>query len=221
MDIEDLTKKDKVDSEIWVTDFDTESALKFREKILEASECDPTRPIIVRIDSYGGTVDSLASMIETIDEVPNSIVTVAVGKAMSCGAVLLSHGDVRFCGKHSRIMIHEVSSGTVGNVHDMGSDIEETKRHNKWFMGLLAKNCGIRGGYNALRKMIKALDGRDKYMNADEAVKFGIVDAIGMPTLSSVKLHQVGVIPQKAKMIAKKQPIKKNKGKRTKRLNKS
>ena len=61
-------------------------------------------------------MDCLASMIETMDEVPNPIITVAHGMAMSCGAVLLSHGDIRFVGKNSRIMVHEVSGGRAQHV---------------------------------------------------------------------------------------------------------
>jgi ATP-dependent Clp endopeptidase proteolytic subunit ClpP len=214
MDIDKLTDKKKVADEIWVTEFTAESALEFRDDVLEAAKDDPTRPVIIYIHSYGGLVDSLASMIETMDEVPNPIITVCQGMAMSCGAVLLSHGDIRFIGRHSRIMIHEVSSGTVGNVHDMGSDVEETKRLNKWFMGLLAKNCGIRGGYAALRKAIKDQDGRDRYLHGEEAVKFGIVDAVGMPKLNSMKLFQIEVTPPKNK-ITKNGPVKKPKGKKS------
>ena len=215
MDIDKLIEKKRDSDEICVTDFTAEAALEFRDKVMEAAENDPTKPIIVYISSYGGLVDALASMIETIDEVPNPIVTVCIGQAMSCGAVLLSHGDIRFVGRHSRVMVHEVSSGTIGNVHDMSSDADEVKRLNKWFMGLLAKNCGIKGGYNALRKMIKNQDGRDRYMNAEEAVKFGIADAVGMPKLSSMKLHQIEATPAKDK-ITKNLPAKKKNGKKIK-----
>jgi ATP-dependent Clp protease protease subunit len=183
--------------EIWVNEFTEESAQEFRKSLLEETKDNPMRPVVVYIDSYGGLVDSLAKMIETMDEIPNPIVTVAVGKAMSCGAVLLSHGDVRFCGRHARVMVHEVSNNTQGDVHDMYADALETKRLNRWFMGLLATNCGFKGGYKAIRKFIKNRDGRDQYMNAAAALKFGIVDAIGMPKVNSMKLYQVDALPPK------------------------
>lgn len=203
----------KLGDEILVNEFTEESAIEFREEIQEEAKSDPTRPITVYIDSYGGNVDALANMLETLDEVPNPIITVALGKAMSCGAILLSHGDIRFCGKHARIMIHEVSGGTHGDVHDMNADAQETKRLNKYFIGLLAKNCGIKGGYEALRKMIKSQDGRDNYMDADAALKFGIIDSVGMPKLNRLKLYQVVVSPPKSK-ITKNKPAKKAKGKK-------
>lgn len=185
-------------NEIWVTKFDEDSAKKFRDSVIMISKLDPSRPVIVYIDSYGGAVDSLASMIETLDEVPNPIVTVCVGKAMSCGAILLSHGDVRLCGKHSRIMIHEVSSGTFGDVHDMHADVTEAKRLNEYFMGLLARNCGFKS-YDEIRKLIKEQDGRDRYMTAPQAVEFGIVDAVGTPKISHSLVYEITIVPTKVK----------------------
>ena len=211
-----LGGKSSIDGEIWVTDFTDDSAIKFREEVLEESKKDLLRPIVVYIHSYGGAVDSLASMIETMDEVPNPIITVAHGMAMSCGAVLLSHGDIRFIGKNSRVMVHEVSGG-VGHddVHNMFSDATEVKRLNKWFMGLLARNCNIKGGFEAIRKLIKDQDGRNKWMCADEAVKFGIADAVGVPRVNRMKLYQVEITPPKAK-IAKEPQTKNAKGKNPK-----
>lgn len=178
-------------NEIWVTKFDEEHAQKFRHAVLEQSKMDPTRPITIYIDSYGGYVDALAKMIETLEEVPNPIITACMGKAMSCGAILLSHGDIRFLGKHSRVMIHEVSAGTSGNVHDMKEDVKETERINKHFMGLLAKNCGFKS-YDEFRQVLKDLDGRDLYLAADDAIKFGVVDSIGLPKISLNTNLEVG-----------------------------
>lgn len=203
--------------EIWVNEFTEESAQEFREAILEETKGDPQRPVTIYIDSYGGQVDALSKMIETMDEIPNPIVTVAVGKAMSCGAMLLSHGDVRFCGRHARVMVHEMSSGTAGDVHDMNADAQEVKRLNRYFMGLLAKNCGIKGGYDALRKIIKNQDGRDHYMDADTALKFGIVDAVGMPKVNRMKLYQVEVLPAKQRSSNKQTKTQKSETKQRKK----
>lgn len=190
-------KDRKTSDEIWVIKFDEEGAQNFRDSVLDASRGDPTKPIVVYIDSFGGQVDSLAKMIETMDETPNPIITVAMGKAMSCGAILLSHGDYRLCGRHSRVMIHEVSAATAGDVHDMHADATEGKRLNKYFMGLLAKNCGINGGYDELRKIIKSRDGRDFYLDANDALKFGIVDSVGLPRIESMLAHSVSIAPPK------------------------
>lgn len=183
-----------VTGEIWVHEFTIESAERFRNQLLMQSMIDPQCPIVIHINSYGGLVDSLASMLETMDELSNPMITVCHGTAMSCGAVLLSHGDIRFIGRHSRVMVHEVSGGSGGDVHDVHADAIELKRMNEKFMGLLAKNCGIKGGYQALRKLIKNQDGRDYYMDAEQALKFGVVDKIGLPKLSKMNLYQVDLM---------------------------
>lgn len=179
--------------EIWVTKFDTEHAQKFRKQVLEIAKSDPQRPITIYIDSYGGYVDALAKMIETLDEVPNPIVTACMGCAMSCGAMLLSHGDIRFLGRHSRIMVHEVSSGAFGNVQDMKEDVKETVRLNEYFMGLLARNCGFKN-YEEFRSVIKEQDGRDRYLVGNDALKFGIVDAIGTPKISGRIIYEINKV---------------------------
>jgi ATP-dependent Clp protease protease subunit len=194
------TKPKDLSGEIWVIDFDEESAQDFRERVLFKSKEQPEEPIVVFIDSYGGSADGLAKMIETLDEVPNPIITACIGKAMSAGAMLLSHGDVRYCGRHSRVMIHEVSGGVGGNVHDMYADAIETKRLNAHFMGLLARNCNIPGGYEGIRKIIKSRDGRDLYLDANEAVRFGIVDFVGMPHIISVVQTQAVTVPIKKRV---------------------
>jgi ATP-dependent protease ClpP protease subunit len=86
-------------------------------------------------------------------------------------------------------MVHEVSSFTCGDVHDMFNDVKETQRMNKYFMTLLAKNCGIKGGYATLRKMIKEHEGRELWMNAPEAKKFGIIDHIGTPMVETALVY--------------------------------
>lgn len=201
-------------TEIWVTKFDEEHAQKFREQVMAVAKTDPARPVVIYIDSYGGYVDALAKMIETLDEIPNPIVTACMGKAMSCGAMLLSHGDVRFLGKHSRVMVHEVSSGTIGNVQDMKDDVKETVRLNEYFMGLLAKNCGFKN-YDELRSVLKEQDGRERYLFGQDALAFGIVDALGTPKISGRMMYEVAKQSNRAPNADRnKQSLLKSKGKK-------
>lgn len=127
--------------------------------------------------------DSLAKMIDALDQVGNPIITCCMGKAMSCGAILPSHGRYRYCAPNSRVMVHEVSSMTGGDVHDMFNDASESKRLNAHFMHILAKNCGIKKGFAGLRKIIKDHDGRELWMDAKKALAFGIVDEVGTPQI--------------------------------------
>lgn len=214
---------EKPSSEIWVTKFDQESAQEFRKSVLDVARTDPQRPIVIHINSYGGYVDALAMMVETLDEIPNPIITVCLGAAMSCAAILLSHGDVRFLGRHSRIMVHEVSSGTIGNVQDMKEDVKETVRMNEYFMGLLARNCGFKN-YDEFRTIIKEQDGRDRYIVGNDALKFGIVDAIGQPKIATRVMYEVAKQPVKVPPTERNKQsllLKTSKTKKTKKVKKS
>lgn len=171
--------------EVLVTDFTDESARKFREDFLPEAQFNKDRPVITWINSPGGNVDALASMVETIKSVPNKVITACIGRANSAGSILLSCGDkgFRYCAPHSRIMIHEVSTAhSKEKVSEVVIDANESKRLEEFWLGLLAKNCGIEGGYQQLRKMIKDRDGKI-WLNSEEALKFGIVDKIGIPKI--------------------------------------
>ena len=117
-------------NELLVRQFTEESAENFCQKLKEFSQV-PENPIIVNIDSYGGNVDSLLKMLECMDSIDNTIITHCSGKAMSCGAVLLSHGDLRFVGKYSRILIHQVWTMLFGNVDVLKVGLKETEKLNK------------------------------------------------------------------------------------------
>jgi len=177
--------------EIWVYKFDEEASHKFRLQMRMKSKEDPRKPIVIYIDSYGGNVDGMAKMIDTMDEIPNPKITVCFGKAMSAGAILLSHGDIRFCAKSSRVMIHELSAGALGNVREIKNTAEELFRVNELWMGLLAKNCCIKDGYKGLQALIRDNNNQDIYLSAEDARKFGIIDYIGLPDLAEASLFEV------------------------------
>jgi len=179
------TLNNSLKQEIVVNKFDEESAQHFREALLLRQHLDPRKPILVYIDSYGGNADALVKMLETMDEVQNTIITVCMGKAMSAAAILLSYGDIRFCGKHSRVMIHEVSSGTIGHINDMQIDLSETIRLNKLLMDILAKKCGYKNFSDMKSKNLPCFMGQDIYMSAEEAMKFGLVDVVGLPRVGA------------------------------------
>lgn len=186
--------------EIWVNSFNEKSAQKFREQVLHMAERGGEQLLIpIYIDSYGGYVDSLAKMIETMDSVPNRFATVASGKAMSCGAILLAHGDVRWCGPYSRVMIHNISSTHWGDAYDQEQAAKETMRMQKQFMGLLAENCGKT--YKQLKAEIKAsISSKEVWLDANEALRFGVVDYVGLPTFTPIIQMAVDTAHAKVKL---------------------
>ena len=201
--------------EIIVNTFNEESSRQFRKQVAARNAQDPNMPIIVYIDSYGGYLDSLNSMLETINQVPNPIITVCLGKAMSCGAVLLAAGDYRFCGKFSRVMIHQSTGGDYGPVEGLQKNVDECKRVNDMFMSFLAKRCNKT--LAQLKQIIKDNESRDFYLDADSCKKFGIVDFIGTPIIKPISMYQVDVAPDKK--YATNQTIKKTKASKVSKSN--
>lgn len=174
--------------EIWMNgDFTAESALKLRKDILEHAELGEDVPVVIYINSYGGSVDALNKILDTLDSIPNRIVTICSGTAMSCGAILLSYGDERYIGANSRIMIHQVSGGTFGTVSDMETSVKESKKVNSNLLSVLAKRCG------KTPKQMKAIFDKniDKYLSPQEAKRFGLVDKIGAPRLKAVTTYEL------------------------------
>ena len=102
---------------IRVNKFDEKSATDFATKMaLAHNSGQQVIPIV--IDSYGGQVYSLMSMVAAIEASDLPVATIVEGKAMSCGAVLLTFGEqgMRFAAPNATVMIHDVSSGGHGKI---------------------------------------------------------------------------------------------------------
>jgi ATP-dependent Clp protease protease subunit len=169
------------DGPIWVTSFDSDATKVVCDAILRAAD-DPSKPIVLYINTPGGEAGGLAAMLATIDAVPNKVITVAMGYAMSAGCFLLSHGDIRLASPYSRIMLHKVQSGAWGNVDDIANESSAIAELNKMMFEVFAQNVG---------KSIKEVEEsiatkRELYMSAQEAKAYGIVDAIGVPRVEMV-----------------------------------
>jgi ATP-dependent protease ClpP protease subunit len=134
------------------------------------------------IDSYGGYVDSLVGMLDYFQSFRDNgvqIVTIACGKAMSCGALLFGMGDKRFVGKRSRIMFHRVSAGSFGNPDDIKTDAKESERLEKFIFEEVSKNIGKPKGW--LFEQLKKNNFSDWYLNGDEALESKVATKIGIP----------------------------------------
>jgi len=175
---------------ITVNEFTTESAAKFRGMVALAVHTGQT-VIPVVIDSYGGEVYSLISMLDTIDACPVPVATFATGKAMSCGAVLLTAGapGLRFVGPSACVMIHEVASGAKGKIEEIKADVQESERLNKMIFGRMAKNCKRNETY--FQDIIHEKNHADWYLTAEDALKHGVVDHIKVPSFKvAIKVEE-------------------------------
>lgn len=165
--------------EIWIHDFTEQAAHEVREKILAAHKMSPTKPITLYIDSNGGDTAALFKIIDTMDSLSNKFITVAMGKAFSCGAILLSHGDFRFASAMSEIMFHDVSGfayGTLGLVRARTKNLQDVSDK---VMSLVAVNCGRT--VEELIELVQRADGNELWMSPGEAVEMGLIDAVGVP----------------------------------------
>lgn len=187
--------------DIVVNKFNEESARKFQNQVFKRAQYDTSMPIVVYIDSYGGYLDSLNNMLETMEQVPNQFVTVCKGKAMSCGAALLAAGDFRFCGRNSRVMVHQGSSGAGGPIEGLQNDVDESKRINKQLMTMISERCGktLKQFKEEMKERLHRDDdeARDMYLPAQDAMDLGIVDFIGMPLIKPVVMYSIETAPQK------------------------
>lgn len=167
---------------IRVNKFDEESASKFSAAMSEAqSTGQPIVPVI--IDSYGGQVYSLMSMIANIKSSKIPVATIVQGKAMSCGALLFSFGAFghRYIDKHATVMIHDVSTGSHGKVEEIKADAKESDRLNQWLYREMATNCGKEPEY--FLKAIHEKAHADWYLDADEALSHGLANHIRVPEM--------------------------------------
>lgn len=168
---------------IRVNAFDEESANKFQLEIAQAHNTGQ-KIIPVIIDSYGGQVYSLMTMISAIKNAELPVATIVEGKAMSCGAVLLTFGKegLRFADPDATIMIHDVSSGGIGKVEELKADIEETSRLDEKIFTMMARNCGKKDDF--FKKKVFGKKHADWFMDAAEAKGYNIVNHLRVPKLN-------------------------------------
>ena len=132
------------------------------------------RDISIYINSPGGSVVDGLGLIDTINFIPCDVSTTCIGMAASMGAVLLSNGakGKRFVLPHSRVMIHQVSSGMKGVLADMEIELEQTRKCKNDVYKILADNTG-----KSFEEMERLCD-RNNWFIGQEAVDLGIADKV-------------------------------------------
>ena len=144
------------------------------------------KPIYLVISTYGGSVDEMFSLYDTIKFLPCPVHTIALGKVMSAGVLLLASGvkGKRFIGRSARIMIHPVSGGMYGNVFEALNEAKEHERLQNLMTEALRQETKMSTAQ--IEKLMKT--GHDCYITAEEAIKMGIVDGyIGDNVFSKVQ----------------------------------
>ena len=143
-------------------------------QLLFLESVDSKNDILLYINSSGGSVYAGLGIYDTMQYVSPNVATICTGMAASMAAISLAGGtkNKRSALKHSRIMIHQPSGGMQGQSTDMEITLKQMQELRKDLYNILANHTG-----KSFHEIQKDSD-RDKWMRADEAKKYGIIDEI-------------------------------------------
>jgi ATP-dependent Clp protease protease subunit len=134
----------------------------------------PEKDVALYINSPGGVVSSGLAIYDTMQFIKPDVSTICVGQAASMGAVLLASGAAgkRYCLPHARVMIHQPLGGFQGQAADMEIHAKEMLDTRDRLNRILAKHTG-----QSVERIKQDTD-RDRFMDCNEAVKYGLVDSV-------------------------------------------
>lgn len=144
---------------------------------------DPEREISLYIHSPGGIIPAGLAIYDTMQLIRAPISTIAVGMAASMATVLLTAGTKgrRFALPHATIHLHQPLGGVEGQATDIEIAAREILRQRALINELLKKHTGLSD------EQIERFTDRDFYMTADQAVQYGIIDAVLRPPENKTK----------------------------------
>ena len=134
----------------------------------------PEKEINLYINSPGGVVTAGLAIYDTMQFIKPNVSTICTGQAASMGAVLLAAGakGKRFCLPHARVMIHQPLGGFQGQASDMEIHAKEMLDTRHRLNKILAKHTG-----QSVERIKQDTD-RDRFMDCNEAVRYGLVDNV-------------------------------------------
>jgi len=143
----------------------------------------PEKDIYIYVNSPGGIVSAGMAIYDTMQHISAPVNTICMGMAASMGAFLLGAGrpGKRSALPHSRIMIHQPSGGTQGSAADIEIQAKEILYLRSKLNELFAKHTG-----QPVEHIEKDMD-RDRFMSADEAKEYGLIDNVLAPGAWPVK----------------------------------
>jgi ATP-dependent Clp protease protease subunit len=134
----------------------------------------PNKDIAFYINSPGGIVTSGLAIYDTMQYIKCDVSTMCIGQAASMGSLLLAAGakGKRFCLPNSRVMVHQPSGGAQGQASDIEIQAREIIKIRQRLNEIYVKHTG-----QELSAIEQALE-RDRFMSAEEAKEFGIIDQV-------------------------------------------
>ena len=151
-----------------------ESASVIVAQLLFLEAEDPTKDINLYINSPGGSVTAGFAIYDTMNYIKCDVSTICIGMAASMGAFLLSSGakGKRFALPNAEVMIHQPLGGAKGQATEIQIVAEQILKTKKKLNSILAKNTG------KSVEVITADTERDNYMEAQEAMEYGLIDKV-------------------------------------------
>jgi ATP-dependent Clp protease protease subunit len=165
------------------TPVDDQIANLISAQLLFLDHDNPEQDIMMYIDSPGGSVYHGLFIYDTMQSITADVRTYACGLTASMGALLLAAGAAgkRYALPNSKILIHQGSSGFRGAIADIEVQAEETMKVVNRMIDIMSLHTG------QSREQLKLDTERDKYLTADEAVEYGLVDHV----LESPKIEKL------------------------------
>ena len=154
-------------------------------QLLHLESDDPDKPIALYVNSPGGSMDSMFAIYDTMQHIRPAVHTTCIGMAASAASLILAGGEEgsRSILPHGRVMIHQP---WIQNVGGQASDIEihaqEILRMRSMANEILARHTG-----QDVERVARDTD-RDRWLTADEAVEYGLMDTILAPSAIPVGL---------------------------------
>lgn len=163
---------------IFVTgEIETHMADLIVAQLLYLESKDPKKDIQLYINSPGGVVTAGLAIFDTMNYIQCDVSTICVGMAASMGAVLLAAGakGKRFALPNAEIMIHQPSGGAQGMASDIEITANQILKTRERLNRILSKRTG------QTLKTIQRDTERDRWLDAEEAKKYGLIDDVILP----------------------------------------
>ena len=160
---------------IWLgSEVRDDNANEIAAKLLLLAAEDPKKDILLYVNSPGGSITAGMAIYDTMQFVPNDIVTVGIGMAASMGQLLLTAGTrgKRYITPNARVLLHQPHGGFGGTASDIQTQAQLILDMKKRLAEITAAQTG------KSVKQINADGDRDRWFNAQEALEYGFVDHI-------------------------------------------
>ncbi|QCE33741.1 ATP-dependent Clp protease proteolytic subunit [Acetobacteraceae bacterium] len=143
-------------------------------QLLYLESVNPKKEISFYINSPGGVVSAGLAIYDTMQYIRAPVSTVCIGQAASMGSLLLAAGEAgrRFCLPNSRVMVHQPSGGAQGQASDIEIQAQEILEIRRRLNDIYHFHTG-----RSVAEIEEALE-RDRYLSAEEAKSFGLVDEV-------------------------------------------